>query len=45
MKTTTQKISFPEGIDLESGNRLDAFDLMVETYGDLNESSLCKFDI
>ena len=38
MKTTTQKISFPEGIDLDSGNRLDEFDLMVETYGELNES-------
>lgn len=38
MKTITQKISFPEGIDLDSGNRLDEFDLMVETYGELNES-------
>ena len=37
MKTITQKISFPEGIDLDSGNRLDEFDLMVETYGELNE--------
>ena len=31
-------MSFPDGIDLESGDRLDTFELMVESYGELNES-------
>ena len=38
MKSITKLINFSEGIALESGKRLDAFDLMVETYGELNES-------
>ena len=38
MKTRTELMSFPDGIDLESGDRLDTFELMVESYGELNES-------
>ena len=37
MKIETKLISFPEGIVLKSGDKLDSFDLMVETYGELNE--------
>ena len=37
MNTQTKLISFPEGIVLKSGDRLDTFDLMVETYGELND--------
>ena len=37
MKTQTELISFTEGIVLKSGDKLDTFDLMVETYGELNE--------
>ena len=37
MNTQTELISFPEGILLKSGDRLDTFDLMVETYGELND--------
>ena len=37
MNTQTKLISFPEGIILKSGDRLDTFDLMVETYGELND--------
>ena len=36
MKTKTELIKFDQGLDLESGERLDTFDLMVETYGQLN---------
>ena len=38
MKIRTELMSFPDGIDLESGDRLDTFELMVESYGELNES-------
>ena len=38
MKTKTELMSFTDGIDLESGDRLDTFELMVESYGELNES-------
>ena len=38
MKIETKLITFDQGITLESGEKLDKFDLMVETYGDLNES-------
>ena len=38
MKSKTELINFSEGITLESGEKLDSFDLMVETYGELNES-------
>ena len=34
----TELITFDQGITLESGKRLTSFDLMVETYGALNES-------
>ena len=34
----TELITFDQGITLESGKRLNSFDLMVETYGELNES-------
>ena len=37
MKTETKLIHFSEGIELESGEMLNSFDLMVETYGELNE--------
>ena len=37
MKTKTELIKFNQGLDLESGARLNSFDLMVETYGELNE--------
>ena len=36
MKTERNLIHFESGIDLESGSRLNKFDLMVETYGNLN---------
>ena len=38
MKIKTELINFSEGLSLESGGRLDSFDLMVESYGELNES-------
>ena len=38
MKSITKLINFTKGIALESGKRLDSFDLMVETYGELNQS-------
>ena len=37
MKTETKLIHFSEGIELESGEKLNSFDLMVETYGELDE--------
>ena len=37
MKTERNLIHFESGIDLESGSRLNKFDLMVETYGNLNK--------
>ena len=37
MKSKTELIKFNQGLDLESGARLNAFDLMVETYGELNK--------
>ena len=37
MKTKTELIKFNQGLDLESGARLNTFDLMVETYGELNK--------
>ena len=38
MKINRQLISFPDGIKLESDYVLNSFDLMVESYGELNES-------
>ena len=38
MKIKTELINFSEGLSLESGEKLDSFDLMVESYGELNES-------
>ncbi|MDA9570549.1 homoserine O-acetyltransferase [Gammaproteobacteria bacterium] len=38
MKTSSSLIKFDNGIDLECGVRLDSFELMVETYGELNEN-------
>jgi len=38
MKIKTELINFSDGISLESGGKLDSFDLMVESYGELNES-------
>ena len=38
MKKNSQLISFPDGITLESGYFLNSFDLMIESYGELNES-------
>lgn len=37
MKIKTELIKFDQGLDLECGERLDTFDLMVETYGQLND--------
>ena len=37
MKTETKLIHFSDGIELESGEKLNSFDLIVETYGELNE--------
>jgi homoserine acetyltransferase len=39
MKTNQNLIKFEVGLDLESGARLDSFELMVETYGELNKNS------
>ena len=36
MKTETTNYHFNSGITLESGESLSAFDLVVETYGELN---------
>ena len=38
MNTETKLIKFEEGITLESGNHLESFELIVETYGQLNKS-------
>ena len=38
MKIKTELINFSEGLSLESGGKLDSFDLMVESYGELNGS-------
>ena len=38
MKITTKKIEFKNRLDLECGQSLPSFDLMVETYGELNEA-------
>ena len=38
MKIKTELINFSAGLSLESGEKLDSFDLMVESYGELNES-------
>ena len=37
MRTIKELIHFDQGLQLESGSKLDSFDLMVETYGELNE--------
>ena len=36
MKTVTEKISFGDSLTLESGQVLSGFELMTETYGELN---------
>ena len=36
MKTVTEKISFGDSLTLESGQVLSSFELMTETYGELN---------
>ena len=38
MKVRTELINFADGITLNSGDRLEKFELMIETYGELNES-------
>ena len=38
MKSKSELIKFEEGILLESGDNLSSFELMIETYGDLNDS-------
>jgi len=38
VKTETNIVHFSNGIDLECGVRLNSFDLMVETYGELNNN-------
>ena len=37
MKIHCNLVKFDEGLDLESGARLDSFELMTETYGELDE--------
>ena len=37
MKINCNLVKFDEGLDLESGAKLDSFELMIETYGGLNE--------
>ena len=36
MKINTDLIKFESGINLESGTKLESFELMVGTYGELN---------
>ena len=38
MKSESELIKFEEGISLESGDNLSSFELMIETYGNLNDS-------
>ena len=38
MKLKTELLNFKDGIILESGEKLDSFDLMIETYGELNKA-------
>lgn len=38
MIVNTELITFDAGIVLENGEKLDSFDLMVESYGELNET-------
>ena len=38
MKIRTELIHFSEPLQLECGESLDSFDLMIESYGELNES-------
>ena len=38
MNLKTELLNFKEGIILESGEKLDSFDLMIETYGELNKA-------
>ena len=38
MKVRTELINFADGMTLDSGDRLEKFELMIETYGELNES-------
>lgn len=38
MKIRTELIHFSEALQLECGESLDSFDLMIESYGELNES-------
>ena len=37
MNIKTELLNFKDGIILESGEKLDSFDLMIETYGELNK--------
>ena len=38
MKVNTKKVSFVEPLTLQSGEVLQGFDLMTETYGELNHA-------
>lgn len=38
MKVRTELINFADGMTLDSGDILEKFELMIETYGELNES-------
>ena len=38
MKVRSEKLIFDEPIKLESGSTLSSFELMIETYGELNQS-------
>ena len=37
MKVDTNLIKFNKGITLESGDELQTFELIIETYGELNK--------
>ena len=37
MKINCNLVKFDEGLDLESGAKLDSFELMIEAYGELNK--------
>ena len=38
MNTKTEVVVFNEGLSLESGEKLNSFELMVESYGELNQA-------
>ncbi len=45
MKVNTEKVSFVEPLALECGEVLHGFDLMTETYGELNYAKFSEVSI